>query len=613
MGATGWETTRRGRRRAGWRASVLAVALLLLVPLVACTAEDNGPRGIAEDFLHEFAAREYAAAAALTTDPARAERMLSAAWTGLAARELTTRTGRARVERDIAEVEVTYTWTLPGGREWSYPATLTMGRSDAGWAVRWTSTNVHPELGADQRLQLDTFAPPRAAVNEADGSEVMGDATITALSFDARAAAEQGSVVDSATRVVEVLGPVFPGLTVQSLAERGTASAEPLPLGRLPGAEYDRLRDRLTIPGLVAAEQAVLEPRDPRFASAVLGQVKNRVADEIGGTSGWRISVINPNGLVADVLDDHPATPAPAVQLTLSRSVQDAAQRAVDVAGRQAMMVVVQASTGKLLAVAQNAAADRGGLLATMGAYPPGSTFKIVTSAAAMAADMSNPDATVPCPGEIQIGSRLIPNYNGFALGPVPLWRAFANSCNTSFAHLAGRMGPSDLPHAAAAMGLGAHYGIAGIESASGSVPIEPDLVQRAEDGFGQGKVLASPLGMALVAATAATGKAPVPVLIEGRETTVAGPRPELAAEIYEQLRPMMRTVVTDGTATSIAGAGPVFGKTGEAEVAGGSHAWFAGFRGDLAFATLIVLGGDSANAVNMTRDFFQLLPPGRG
>ncbi|WP_448223340.1 penicillin-binding transpeptidase domain-containing protein [Gordonia iterans] len=611
MGLT--ESNFSPRRRRRRRASVFFAALLLLVPLVACTAQDDGPRGIAEDFLRDFAARDYSAAAARTTDPGRAEQMLSSAWSGLAARELATRTGRARVERDIAEVDVTYTWTLPGKREWSYPATLIMGRSDAGWAVRWASTNVHPELGADQRLQLDTFAPPRAAVNEADGSEVMGDATVTALSFDARAAAEQGAVVDSATRIAEVLGPVFPGLTAQSLAERGTASSAPLPLGRLPGADYDRLRDRLAIPGLIAVEQAVLEPRNPRFASALLAQVKDQVADEVGGAAGWRIAVINPNGLVADVLVDHPATPAPAVQLTLSRSVQDAAQRAVDVAGRQAMMVVVQASTGKLLAVAQNAAADRGGLLATMGSYPPGSTFKIVTSAAAMAADMSNPDSTVPCPGDIQIGSRLIPNYNGFALGPVPLWRAFANSCNTTFADLAGRMGPSDLPHAAAAMGLGARYGIAGIESTSGSVPIEPDLVQRAEDGFGQGKVLASPLGMALVAVTAATGKAPVPVLIEGRETSVIGPRPELSAAVYDQLRPMMRAVVTDGTATSIAAAGPVFGKTGEAEAPGGSHAWFAGFRGDLAFATLIVLGGDSTNAVNMTRDFFQLLPPGRG
>lgn len=588
---------------------VLLILTLACSGVVACGTEDPGPRTAAEAFLGDFAGREFAAAAARTTAPDRAEPFLAAAWSGLTAQGLTARAGRVRIDRDIADVDVTYTWTLPGDREWSYPATLTMGRSDSGWAVRWSSTDVHPELGADQRLSLATFAPPRAAVNESDGSEVMGDGTVVVISFDGKAAAAAGSAMDSVTRLVSVLGPQFPGLSANELAEQSTASDTPIPIGTMAQAEFDKLRDQLAVPGVITQDQAVLEPRDRNFASAVMAQVKLSVADEMGGASGWRISVLNPNGLAADVLEDHPADPAPAIALTLSRSVQDAAQRAVNAIGKQTMMVVMQASTGKLLAIAQNPAADSGGLLATMGTYPPGSTFKMVTSAAGMAAGITNPEAIVPCPGEIQIGSRLIPNYDRFALGPVPLIRAFANSCNTSFADLAGRLGPSDLAHAAAAMGLGLQYQIAGIESKAGSVPIEPDLVLRAEDGFGQGTVLATPLGMATVAATAAAGKPPVPILINGRETTVVGPRTVLTPEIFEQLRPMMRAVVTEGTATSIAGAGPVFGKTGEAEVSGGSHAWFAGFRGDLAFATLIVLGGDSTNAVNVTRDFFNFLP----
>ena len=601
---------RSGSRRACLRFFGVVLALAIAGGgVVACGTQDPGPRNLAEAFLADFSGRDFAAAAARTTAPARAEPFLASAWSGLSAEGLTARTGRVRIDRDIAEADVTYTWQLPGKREWTYPATLTLGRSDRGWAVRWSSTDVHPMLGADQRLSLATFAPPRAAVNEADGSEVMGDGTVVAISFDGKAAAAAGAALDSATRLVAVLGPRFPGLSVNELAEQSTASDTPTPIGTMPQAEFDRLRDQLAFPGVVTQEQAILEARDPRFASAVMQQVKLNVADGMGGASGWRISVLNPNGLVADVLEDHPAEPAPAVALTLSRSVQNAAQQAVNAVGKQTMMVVMQASTGKLLAIAQNPAADRDGLLATMGTYPPGSTFKMVTSAAGMAAGMTNPQAIVPCPGEIQIGSRLIPNYDRFALGPVPLQRAFANSCNTSFAELASRMGPSDLAHAAAAMGLGPQYDIAGIDSRSGSVPIEPDLVVRAEDGFGQGTVLSTPLGMATVAATAAAGKAPVPFLINGRETSVVGPRPELNPDIYAQLRPMMRAVVTEGTATSLAGSGPVFGKTGEAEVSGGSHAWFAGFRGDLAFATLIVLGGDSTNAVNVTRDFFNLLP----
>ena len=133
----------------------------------------------------------------------------------------------------------------------------------------------------------------------------------------------------------------------------------------------------------------------------------------------------------------------------------------------------------------------------------------------------------------------------------------------------------------------------------------------RSEDGFGQGKVLASPLGMAIVAATAASGHRIVPQLINGRDTEVVGPEVELDGAVYERLRPMMRAVVAEGTATAIADQGEVYGKTGEAEVAGGSHAWFAGYRDDIAFATLVVMGGGSEAAVRVTREFLAGIPDG--
>jgi cell division protein FtsI/penicillin-binding protein 2 len=79
---------------------------------------------------------------------------------------------------------------------------------------------------------------------------------------------------------------------------------------------------------------------------------------------------------------------------------------------------------------------------------------------------------------------------------------------------------------------------------------------------------------------------------------------------MIDGLRPMMRLVVTNGTAKDLNGAGDVRGKTGEAEFEGGSHAWFAGYRGDLAFAALIVGGGSSEYAVRMTRDMLDGLPP---
>ncbi|WP_137809351.1 MULTISPECIES: penicillin-binding transpeptidase domain-containing protein [unclassified Gordonia (in: high G+C Gram-positive bacteria)] len=604
------------RMRTRWTPAVIvAVCAAVTVATVGCSAsEDDGPRRAAERFLQAYADREVASAAALTDTPAAAESAMESAWAGLGAEALESQAGRVRVTGDTAEVDVDYTWALPRGRDWAYDATLRMGRSDDGWAVRWASTNIHPKLGADQRLSLQIVEAPRATVNESDGSEVMVNGTVVGVNFDATAAAEQGaSVAESVTGAVAVLRRFSPSLNEQTIIEQVTANRQQYPLARLSHDQFDRLRDQLAIPGVVTNEQAELVPEDPRFAPALLTEVKKVVDSEVSGRAGWRVVTVNPNGLDADVLADHDPDPAPAVSLSLSRTVQNAAQRAVNATNRfQIALVVVQPSTGRILAVAQNPAADRSGPIATTGLYPPGSTFKMVTAAAAISHRMATPDTPVGCPGAIQIGPRLIPNYDGFSLGTVSMLRAFAQSCNTTFAKLASEMGPSDLAHAAAAMGVGQHYEIAGLEAVSGSVPIENELVARSEDGFGQGKVLVSPLGLSLVAATVANGrKAPVPQLILDKPTKVEGPTPTMAPEVYAQLRPMMREVITSGTASVIDGQGAVFGKTGEAEFAGGSHAWFAGYRGDIAFATLVVGGGDSNNAVAVTRDFFAGLGPG--
>ena len=289
--------------------------------------------------------------------------------------------------------------------------------------------------------------------------------------------------------------------------------------------------------------------------------------------------------------------------------MQDAAQHAVNAQGNKAMLVTIKPSTGEILAVAQNAAADADGPAATTGLYPPGSTFKIVTAGAAIQAQMASPDSSVICPGQIDIGDRTIPNYNKFDLGTVPMARAFANSCNTTFAELASRMPPTALTVAASQFGIGADYVIEGLTTVTGSVPPTVDLAERTEDGFGKGKVVVTPFGMALAAATVAAGSTPMPHLIVGRQTAESGEHPPADPTTLDGLRSMMRLVVVDGTARDIRGLGEVYGKTGEAEFAGGSHAWFTGYRGDLAFAALIVGGGSSVYAVRMVRQMLEELP----
>ncbi len=92
-------------------------------------------------------------------------------------------------------------------------------------------------------------------------------------------------------------------------------------------------------------------------------------------------------------------------------------------------------------------------------------------------------------------------------------------------------------------------------------MPPTVNLAERTEDGFGQGKVLVSPFGMAMAAATVAAGKTPVPQLIEGRQTTVTGDAPTITPKMLDGLRPMMQLVVTNGTAKDLNGIGRCAGQ----------------------------------------------------
>ena len=409
-----------------------------------------------------------------------------------------------------------------------------------------------------------------------------------------------------------MLRPLDDTLNPQRLAEQATSSIGPMDLITLRPSDHDRVAPALDgLPGVIVTPQAEMLATNDDFAPVVVSEVKKAVIDELDGESGWRVVSVNKNSADVDVLTEVAAKPAPSILLTLDRGVQDAAQHAVDGQWRKAMLVVIKPSTGEILGVAQNAAADADGPAATTGLYSPGSTFKIVTAGAAISRNMATPNTLLGCPGEIDIGHRTIPNYNKFDLGTVPMARAFANSCNTTFAELASRMPPSALTVAASQYGIGPDFTIEGLTTVTGTVPATVDITERTEDGFGQGKVLVTPFGMALTAATVAAGKTPTPHLIVGSQTTETGAHPPADPVILDGLRSMMRLVVTNGTAKDIDGVGEVYGKTGEAEFEGGSHAWFAGYRGDLAFAALIVGGGSSTYAVRMVRQMLQELPDG--
>lgn len=589
--------------------SMIAVSVLAAG---ACTPKPAGPGAAAEGFLAAFAAQKFDVAARATDQPAKAKAMVERAWRQLQAERLVVETGTEKISGDTGTVDYTYEWHLPKNRVWKYTGTLQMGRRDGRWSVRWAASDIHPTLGDNQSMALRTTAAPKARVNERAGGDVLAPGVLHAVMFDTDEAAAQ--TVSAADQLAAILTRFDGAITGQSIVESATATKGKYRAMLLRQDDFDDVAEQLSVlPGVSFVDQADLVPTDRDFAPDLIAQVRKTVINEVDGKAGWSVVTVNPNGVDTDVLTETAPQPVPSFSISLDRGIQNSAQRAVDGArDQQAMMIVLQPSTGAILAVAQNKAADKDGPLATTGRYPPGSTFKMITAGAAIAGGLATPSTPVPCPGHIEIGERTVPNYDEFALGTVPMATAFARSCNTSFAKLASEMAPDALHTSAARLGFVQDYAVAGLPTASGSVPPARDLVMRTEDGFGQGKVLATPFAMAIAAATVAHGSTlPVPFLIAGRETKVKGDRPPVGKSTIDGLRTMMRLVVTNGTAERIADQGEVFGKTGEAEFPGGSHAWFAGYRGDLAFATLVVNGGSSDYAVALTRDMLVGLPAG--
>ncbi|MEU8345849.1 penicillin-binding transpeptidase domain-containing protein [Spirillospora sp. NPDC048832] len=277
------------------------------------------------------------------------------------------------------------------------------------------------------------------------------------------------------------------------------------------------------------------------------------------------------------------------VRTTLDRRLQAAAERAVASASGQAAIVAVRPGTGEVLAVADGL----GGLGAFAGRYPPGSTFKVVT-AGGLVADGAGAGTGADCPASVVTAQRTIRNDEDHALGRTTLRGAFAASCNTTFARLAvERLGAEKLAASARRFGFGAVLAT-GVEAADGSFPDPRSGAELAEAAIGQGRVEASPLLMATVAAAAADGTWRPPRLLAAKLIREGGgkipesrPVPGAAA-----LRTMMRAVVTEGTAAGAGLPGGTAGKTGTAEFAGGTHAWFIGYRDGVAFAVFVQGGG---------------------
>ncbi len=253
--------------------------------------------------------------------------------------------------------------------------------------------------------------------------------------------------------------------------------------------------------------------------------------------------------------------------------------------------------------------------------YPPGSTFKVVTAAAALENGVvTGPDSVVPGPPvlDLPLTSVGLPNENGQACGPnneTTLIHALEISCNTAFGSLGLELGGEKLRAQAAKFGFGDSLQIP-MRVTPSSVPAELNAPQAAQSAIGQYEVKTTPLQMAMVAAGIANqGRVMTPYLIDSvrsadLDVIESTPDPvELSQAVSPQtaqiLTQMMVSVVDNGSGARARINGvAVAGKTGTAQhdPAKPPHAWFISFapaeNPQVAVAVVVEDGGVTGSEV---------------
>lgn len=533
---------------------------------------------------------------------------------------------------DTATVPITVEFPNLGREGWKYETTAKLRHSDQ-WRLDWSPTLIHPDLTSDTRLRHTQAEAKRAPINGADGLALVEELAMYEVGLD------KGAVIES--EWMTAAGDLAALMKIDAAAYQKKVQANgPKAFVIASTVRQEQIPAAITnIPGTHVREIRAMLGASDSFAAPLLGAVGEPTKEMID-KSGGKLTVMDRVGisglqarydeqlrgvplvqidLVGRKVEGSsaaPIEPRPLFQqdesisqplnLSLDRVMQEKAEAVLADQPGLATLVVIDVATGGIVAAAQS---PSGGTYphVTFGKFAPGSTFKAV-SALAMLRDGMTPSSTVQCPASLKVGTYTFGNYSGYPSafnGSISLTDAFKESCNTAFAGAAADITGDQLHAAAASLGVGTDYD-AGFTSNFGTVQ-PANNIDRAASMIGQGQVTMSPLGMAGVAASIASGRTVIPWLVKGHEAKpTAAP---LTAGEATALQSMMKATVDSGTGKSLQGV-MTGAKTGTAQWGPSgdlkTSAWMIAYNDKYAVSSFVEVGdsGGSTAAPLITRLF---------
>ncbi|MET0694147.1 MAG: penicillin-binding transpeptidase domain-containing protein [Propionibacteriaceae bacterium] len=645
----------------GLRLAAVGLALLL----TACTAKGGAPDPTTDPEKPDQAVA--ALAAALTkrdvspvvfagAGGAEIQAQLKPLVSGMGSAKPAVTVGAIDTQGSQATAGLQYAWTFPGvTQKWTYDTSVQLVEEDGQWKTSWQPSILQPGLDGTNRLSEAREQGARGEILDADGDAIAKLRPVVRIGIDktkvsgdkaAASAARLAALVDITTKTyVAKVAAAGSQDFVEAITFRSEDDDRPSrsSVYAIPGA--------VTLPG----DQVLAPSRE--FARALIGTVgpasKEIVddsagaltaGDEVGrsglqrrydkqlrGTPGVTVRLVaakpsasataspsaspsptpsaSPSSAPAEPVFQAAAVAGKDLSTTLSIPVQELAEKTLAKTKPASALVAIRPSTGEIVAAANGPGSDDLAV-ATTGQYPPGSTFKVVSSLALLRAGLK-PSSPVTCPATVTVNGKQFKNYSDYPSsqrGDIDLRTALAQSCNTAFIGQRGKLSGNELAQAAGSLGVGTDYDV-GFPSFFGSVPADDTATGRAAAMIGQGKVLASPMAMAAVAASVSAGKTVVPHLIDG--TTATSKAKPLTEDEARDLRAMMGAVVSEGSGGVLRDLEPpnVIAKTGTAEYGPKApfktHAWMIAAQGDLAVAVFVRTGSSgSRTAGPLLSDF---------
>lgn len=282
----------------------------------------------------------------------------------------------------------------------------------------------------------------------------------------------------------------------------------------------------------------------PKFQIGKLG-VEAKLEDELRGKAGVRRIEVNSTGREMREIDRREGEHGANLRLTVDARLQNYA--AARLGGESAAAVVIDLTNGAIRAIVSEpsfdpnlfvrgiSTADYQALMendhrpladkTVQGAYPPGSTFKIVTALAALDAGVTSAGETVYCRGYTELGDRKFHCWKRSGHGAVNLTQSLEQSCDVYYYEMAQRVGIDRISEMARKLGIGQRFDLPMSAISEGNAPTKGWKKARygkdwligdtLNSGIGQGYVLASPLQLAVMTARVATGREIVPRLVQ--------------------------------------------------------------------------------------------------